>query len=198
MCSDFEASAAEGDGVTDAGVELIAQHPSNHGTLKHLRFSQITADGVVHLKTLSNLRDLNLDYTGIGDEELQALSSLSKLDQLNVGATSVTPAGVAAFHKALPNCTVNTTFYHDRRVAEWALSIGGNIKVITAADTISISDSGELPIDDFAVVELELHGNKVTHEGFKQTDGLRLIKTVNLRNTPLSNASIEWIRRLPA
>jgi len=42
----------------------------------------------------------------VTDEGLQELAKLKNLDELNLGGTKVTKAGVAALRKALPRCRI--------------------------------------------------------------------------------------------
>lgn len=58
--------------------------------------------------TLTNLTELFLDNTPLNDEGLAKLTPLSLLGRLSVIGTPVTPAGIAAFKQANPDCRVIT------------------------------------------------------------------------------------------
>jgi len=60
----------------------------------------------MHLKSLTNLSVLHLDYTKISDAGLVHLKSLINLTYLNLKDTKISRAGIAKIRKALPNCKI--------------------------------------------------------------------------------------------
>jgi hypothetical protein len=58
--------------------------------------------GLVHLKGLSSLRELNLRCTKVTDAGLVHLKGLTGLRKLDIRYTKVTPAGVRDLQKAIP------------------------------------------------------------------------------------------------
>jgi hypothetical protein len=71
-----------------------------------LQITELTDDGLEHLKFLDGLQELNLDSTEITDAGLETLEGLNQLHNLDLYGTRVTDAGVAKLQKALPNCII--------------------------------------------------------------------------------------------
>ena len=67
---------------------------------------QITDAGLVHLKGLTNLEQLDLVDTQVTDAGLVHLKGLTKLRTLFLDSTQVTDAGIADLQKALPKCKI--------------------------------------------------------------------------------------------
>jgi len=90
--------------VTDAGVQHLAG--LKNLTLVYLDGPDISDESAKILAKLTNLRTVWLTNTKVTDQGLKELVVLKDIQQLHVGRTKVTPEGVAAFKKILPNCTV--------------------------------------------------------------------------------------------
>ena len=69
-------------------------------------YTQVTDEGLVHLKRLTNLESLSLTSTQITDVGLEHLKTLDSLQELNLYDTQVTPEGVRKLQEALPNCEI--------------------------------------------------------------------------------------------
>lgn len=83
-----------GENLTDASLAHLATFPA----LKRLSLvgvSRTTDGGFVRLKGLTDLEELELDYTSISDDGLSHFSGLSKLRSLSLRNTAVTDAGLA-------------------------------------------------------------------------------------------------------
>jgi len=72
----------------------------------NLMRTQITDEGLVHLKALTGLQSLSLSGNKITDAGLVHLKGLTKLQVLGLRGTQVTDQGVADLKKALPNCGI--------------------------------------------------------------------------------------------
>ena len=80
-------------GITDAGLKNLEQLTS----LQELQIGQnssVTGTGVVHLRGLTELRKLFLDFMPITDEELVNLKGLKNLEVLYLTKSRVTDAGL--------------------------------------------------------------------------------------------------------
>ena len=71
-----------------------------------LHDTKITDAGLVHLKGLTNLQNLDLIGTKVTDAGLVHLKDLTNLQLLRLEDTQVTDAGLAAMKQTLPNCQV--------------------------------------------------------------------------------------------
>ncbi|MBI3855449.1 MAG: hypothetical protein HY293_07135 [Planctomycetes bacterium] len=85
--------------VTDAGMESVAALHSLESL--YLLQTGVTDAGLVWVGQLENLRDLHLSEAAT-DAGLAGLTRLTKLRFLGTRFTKVTPAGIAALKKSLP------------------------------------------------------------------------------------------------
>ena len=105
---DTPAQAGDVDPVA-ALKELGAQiEQDDQGRVVELNLSstEITDEGLMHLKGLTNLRGLDLWRTQITDAGLLHLKGLTKLQNLDLRDTKVTDAGVAELQQSLPKCAI--------------------------------------------------------------------------------------------
>ena len=58
------------------------------------------------MKSLEEMRFLNLSNTGVTDMGVESLRRLTRLEELNLVNTGVTDEGVKKLQQALPNCKV--------------------------------------------------------------------------------------------
>jgi len=70
----------------------------------NLQTSGITDDELVHPEELNSLGTLHLDATSVTDAGLVHLAGLTSLYHLSLNDTPITNAGVAKLKEALPNC----------------------------------------------------------------------------------------------
>jgi hypothetical protein len=68
--------------------------------------TKVTDAGLVHLKGLTQLKVLSLDNTQVTDAGLEHLRGLTQLQSLSLVNTQVSDPGVAELQKALPNCKI--------------------------------------------------------------------------------------------
>jgi len=66
----------------------------------------VTDAGLVHLKSLTSLQELNLHNTQVTDAGLEYLKGLAVLQFLYLSKTRVTTAGVKDLQAALPKCEI--------------------------------------------------------------------------------------------
>ena len=69
--------------------------------------TKVTDAGLVHLKGLMQLEELFLDSTQITDAGLEHLRGLTQLQSLSLVNTQVSDPGVAELQKALPKVTIH-------------------------------------------------------------------------------------------
>jgi len=75
-----------------------------------LHQTRVTDAGLEHLKGLTKLRYLHLDYTKVTDAGLEHLKGLTSLTELDIHNTKVTDEGVKKLRKALPNCKIRSSY----------------------------------------------------------------------------------------
>ena len=71
--------------------------------------TEITDAGLEHLKSLSQLKTLELYDTNITDAGLEHLKGLKQLEKLSLYHTRITDTGLANLLKHLPNCGLTKT-----------------------------------------------------------------------------------------
>ena len=71
-----------------------------------LNGTKVTNAGLVHLKTLPDLRVLNLIDCDVDDQGLEHLYGLEELRMLYVGGTKVTEQGMANSKKPSPSLAI--------------------------------------------------------------------------------------------
>jgi hypothetical protein len=91
--------------VTDTGLQTLK-------SLKNLRRldlrgSSITDSGLANLSGLHELRELSLSRTAVSDAGLKHLEQLTKLQWLALSNTAVTTSGAKALKKHLPTCEMS-------------------------------------------------------------------------------------------
>jgi hypothetical protein len=94
--------------IGDRGVA----HLQGLGNLRDLNISQtkVTNSGLVYLKDLPNLESIRLGGTAVDDNGLLSLAGCRRLKKVDLMwrefSHQFTPAGVARFKRAMPNCDV--------------------------------------------------------------------------------------------
>lgn len=116
--------------VSDADLQVLTTVPSEIKILL-LDGTTISDSGVLHLAGLSGLQGLSLSETSVTDRSLKVIGkltnlvglyltgtkvtdagllelvALNELDELELtGCTNLTPQGIAALQKKLPNCRI--------------------------------------------------------------------------------------------
>ncbi len=95
-------------GLTDGGLKEIAGALEQLPALEMLSLdcTQITDQGLAHLKGLTRLSELSLRATRITDAGLKHLEKLTSLKKLELNLTVVSRRGVESLRKALPRTVV--------------------------------------------------------------------------------------------
>jgi serine/threonine protein kinase len=155
--------------------------------LEHLQASgQQEADLLAAaLSERTDLRSLNLQNSDLTDAGLKHLEALIGLSSLDVLGTKVTPTGLKAFRAAVPGCalissegtlepdyllepaganhslSVTLDDKQDRAVAEWVLSLGGQLQLqIGSEPNLRSWNALPLPTESFDVVWVQIDSNQ--------------------------------------
>src|SRR5262249_5761871 len=166
-----------------------------------LNDSNITDAGLVPLRTLTKLTAIELHRTQVTDAGLMHLKELPNLISVSIeGAPKVTPAGLDALRKAMPNCVINGKKWEgdtDRRAAEWVLSIGGAVGIRSRGQEQEIRAATELPQQTFQLQIIHLNGNqKVSDAGLANLKGLTSLRDLKLGHTRVSEAGLAHLNSL--
>ena len=184
-----------------SGFTILDSLPS----LKFLRTRGCEfADVASIVKTISSLTRLaTLDLNGnlqVTDRELHHLHSLTKLSGIDLTGTSITPAGVDALKKALPNCNVIYEEDLNRQIAEWVFSVGGKLRVsVNGKERQSITEAKQLPTGPFELEQLDLSrlGVKVTDADMKRLSSLPKLRDLYVGMSNVSPAGLAAISHVP-
>jgi hypothetical protein len=92
----------------DHDLDLMIDHLNVFYRFEHLGLDQsnITDDGLAHLRRLRKIIILDIPDTSVSDKGLMHLKSLLSLRTLDLRGTRVTDEGVAKLQAALPNCEI--------------------------------------------------------------------------------------------
>lgn len=167
-------------------------------------------DGVVHLAGLENLTSLHLGNSRISDEGLKHLESLAALTDLRLkGVKRITPAGVAALQKALPNCKIlwdggviepqTSQADSDRRAAEWVLSVGGKVEVSVDGKPVLVGAVGELPRGPIQADSIDFNGcrkAKVFDADLERLQGLSSVNHICFSGVTLTDEGLVYLANL--
>ena len=140
--------------------------------------SKITDKGLVHLKGLTHLRELNLGgCRKITDEGIAHLAGLTRLQMLELGYTGITNSGVAHLKgmKDLRKLSLSTT-----KVDDGALI---HLQGLTELRELNLFNVGEF-----------LTGKRVTDEGLKLLKGLTKLQVLLIPNSSVTSKGMEYLK----
>jgi internalin A len=133
---------------------------------------RVTSAGLMHLKKLTNLAELDLGGTQVSDAGLAHLKGLTKLSVLDIRGNEVTDAGLAHL-KGLTNLSV--------------LSVCGN----------PVTDAGLAHLAGLTNLStLRLDGTRVTDAGLAHLKGLTKLRRLSLDGTEVTDAGLTNLMRL--
>ena len=133
-----------------------------------LNGSQVTDEGLAHLRGLDNLFSIDLSGTSVGDAGLPHLTS-ARLRALNLASTQITDAGLRGLA------------VHD-------------LEILTLNHT-QIGDQGLLLLPESSrFFSLGLSGTMVTDVGVRHLAQLRGLKHLDLSKTKVTGASFQHFR----
>jgi Leucine-rich repeat (LRR) protein len=156
---------------------------------------QVTDAGLEHLKPLTNLTHLNLQFTQVSDAGLPHLHGLTGLKELDVDATKVTALGAIDLQAKLPNCRIRD---QQRGTAEWVVPNGGTVGIRTADGVKEIRAINDLPptgMLQLVMVDLENYRG-FNDDGLKYLKPLSFLKVLKLNNTRVSYLGLKHLHGL--
>jgi hypothetical protein len=158
--------------------------------------TQITDAGLVHLKGLTTLQELNLLFvTRVTDAGLVHLKGLTNLQELNLSGTKVTDGGLMHLKGlgklqslSLPNQITDAGLVHLKRMSKLGtLNLGGT----------PISDAGLEHLKGLTKLQTLYLGNTlITDSGLVHLKGLTNLQTLNLGGTEISDAGLMHLKGL--
>ena len=175
-----------GDSVTNAGLARLKE-------LRHLRNLDLIGDdsvaaGLEHITALTQLEELNLSNTDVGDAELERLKGMAQLRYLGLVGTRITDAGLRHLEglTRLEDLTLNKTQIGDAGVQH--LKGLKQLKRLGLGNTRVTDASLEHLIGLKNLVHLELQFTSVTADGVRKID--RALPHCDIRTT-----LINWLNQ---
>jgi serine/threonine protein kinase/Leucine-rich repeat (LRR) protein len=165
-----------------------------------LHLTNITDAALEHLRGMTKLAGIGLSRTQIGDTGLAQLAGLRSLKDIDLRQTKVTADGVKKLAAALPGCKIEwdggvieplASPENDRRVAEWVLKNGGKVLLVLDGQRLEVLESAKLPGRPFKLVQISVFPPFPHDQLLKYLPGLMDIDTLELVNTPLTDAYLE-------
>lgn len=158
--------------VDDGGMESVAKLPQLK--VLALDFLWISGDGLQHLKPLTDLRELYLASTLVGDEDLKALSQFPELRKLRVSKLSqLSGQGIE------------------------------EISQLSKLEELDVSEDSSLSNDDISslsklteLTKLNLWRVPISDAGVEHLAPLTKLTWLNLDNTQLSDAGLSALKEM--
>ena len=187
-------------GISDAGMKYLSEMKDLEKL--HLANCQRLSDaGFEHLANLKKLKSLQLFLTPITDAGLKHLYGLKKLEMLDLRDTKVTPKGIAALQKALPNCKLESNFKAamlngspktEREIAEWIIRIGGRV----AVNRISCKQLAEIPDGTVVIDTINLREKNLKDLDLAPLAHLKKLEVIYLDSNPISDTALQYFGEL--
>jgi hypothetical protein len=178
--------------TTDADLAVLRSLPNLKGV--NLDLGQITDEGMRDVVQLEKLWYLSLDRTLITDNGLARIGSLKNLRGVYISHTRITDEGLRHL-KALPN--LERLDLSGTKITDAGLAHIGALKNLRALDLseTSISDVGIENIQDLDLIrELNLLRTKITDDALATLQRLRSLSELNVSNTRITDAGLEHIK----
>ena len=167
-----------------------------------LNHTNISDGAVQQLSKHERLNYLNLSNTVISDASAERLGKLSKLRELHIRNTKVTSEGVAIIEKSLPNCKIewHGSTEPNRRAAEWALSLGGNVTLLIDGVYLDAFEPTDLPSAGSVVVRRISLVNvpNITDADLEILDGLEQLLSFSAYNSNLTDEALDFLPKTTA
>ena len=157
--------------------------------------TKITDAGLVHIKDMKRLGDLELTDTKVTDAGLAHLTKLENLGSLSLYGTKVTDAGLQHLKplKSLYLLGLSNTAATDEGMIH--LSELPNIQTLIL-DHLKITDRGIVHLQNLKTLnDIRLGGTEITDKGLQHLRKMSLLRTVELSQTRITGSGL---RHLPA
>jgi endonuclease YncB( thermonuclease family) len=160
--------------ITDAGLAHLQKLSDLEEV--NLNWTKVTAAGVLRLvKDRTSLRRLELSGVDLRDDDLAALKGLKELKKLNLRSTLITDNGVAHL-QSLPKLEFLNISTSRGRITDAALEA---LKPLTELE------------------DLDLDRTQITDAGLVHLKGMRNLRRLQFAHTAITDAGLENLQGLP-
>ncbi len=169
--------------ITDEGLVHLKSLPN----LKRLYLpAQTTHRALEYLKELKELRILYIESEHISDQGLVSLTLLTNLEQLYLEQANVSLEARQRLQAALPECEIIWPD-SERSVAEWVLSVGGSVSLV---DIGTVSDVVDLPQAPFTIEQINLDRTAVADSDLEKIAQLPDLQYLTLNFTGVGDEGV--------
>ena len=168
-----------GSKTTDSGLASVAG--LSKLTSLQIESLYVTNRGLEYFANLKNLELLDLQYANVDDDGLKVLVALEHLKYINLLRTMVTNDGIAWLQRQLPHAHIDArcpSQDQEKEIARQLWKLGARLD----------------PDDDGWITGVELFGPDATDKSIELVDKLSHLGGVRLRNTQVSQATINRLR----
>jgi len=156
--------------------------------------TQIGDDGLSELSTLSNLENLNIGFTGITDDGLIHLAKLHRLKELHVNGTRVTNAGMEHLLALEQLCAIDI---RETKVDDTGIE---RLKPLEKIESIwlnaSVTDKGLVNLAEFRNLRIiNTFGARVTDESLLHLAKIKGLRFLVLTNAKVTAEGVEKLRK---
>jgi hypothetical protein len=180
--------------VSDEGLTHLKEVPNLADLNLHGR--PITRKGLEHLLGVRNLQALTLHGVPIADDDIEPLRDLSSLQSVSLQCTNVSKKGIDRLRAALPRCRIVWHPDPNRGAAEWAQAHGAEIVLHLGGDpkrSVVLPPDRPLPQEPFRLISIAKPTQVVTDKNFVALELIRHLESLDLPRTELGDAEIEEI-----
>jgi len=182
--------------VSDKGLQVIGRfHQLQWLDLRDA--PQVTDAGLKHLTGLVELKQLWLRRTAVGDQGMIYLRDMTQLEELDLGMTQVTNEGL----KQLGHLTnLKQLLFWGNRIEDTGLAYTRAMKNLETLELggAPITDDGFANLSELIQMRrLMIRGSQVTDAGLKHFAKLQKLEELDLFNTKVSNKSLSQLMAFP-
>lgn len=182
--------------MTDAGLKYISKMTNLH-TLILPHECKVTAEGLVHLQELQNLRELWLDFIPITDAGVVHLKKLTKLRVLRFFEAKITDVGMQSLRDMLD--LEDLQLGHSPITDESMPIIGKMTKLKTLDLRTRVTDEGLVHLRGLTDLNwLALSETAVGDPGLVHLVGMQNLDWLMLEDTRITDRGLETIAKIPS
>ncbi len=162
--------------------------------------TNLTDDGLQHLKGLHQLSKLELDDTEVTDTGLQVIAQfgLASLRELNLTSTKITDAGIESI--SLMRGIDHLRLEHTAVTNETLKCLRSSHLTVLNMGYSQVNDMGLIWLQDMPNLKvLSLAGTRISDDGLKHLVRCRRLQVLNLEKTDLAEVSVQRLKKkMPA
>lgn len=190
----FSVRGLEGSGFNDNDLEVVCRARTVEEL--HINGTAITDDGMRHIRRLRQLKLMDISNTRIGDSGLTQLGSLRSLRLLLASNIEASDEQLADFLSRCPNIEVLDVSGTNAGKGVCAALSSSKYLYWCSLDETKVCDDAIDRLDSPPALEgLWLRGTAVTAEGISPILAAPSLKSVDVRQTAISDSDLRELRQ---